>query len=59
MTLPIIAPIGAVSAAYALGEERGKTATVSMLIRDPIPADDVGRLREDFGEVTSTLAAEP
>lgn len=57
MTLPIIAPIGAVSAAYALGEKRGRESSAPMVIGDPIPPVDSALLRETFGNVTESLAA--
>jgi hypothetical protein len=57
MTLPIIAPIGAVSAAYALGEERGRESFAPMLIGDPIPPIHTGLLRAHYGDITETLMA--
>lgn len=57
MTAQIIAPRGAVSAAYVLGERRGRVSSAPMLIGDPIPPADTALLRDNFGDVTESLAA--
>ena len=57
MTAPIIAPPGSLSAAFVLGERRGRTSTAPMVIGDPIPPIDAALLRENFGEVTDTIEA--
>ena len=57
MTAQIIATSGAVSTAYALGEERGRESFAPMLIGDSIPPIHAELLRENFGEVTETITA--
>ena len=57
MTAPIIAPPGSLSAAFVLGERRGRTSTAPMVIGDTIPPTDAALLRENFGEVTETITA--
>ena len=53
----IIAPPGAVSGAFVLGERRAAESRGPMFIGDPIPKADADVLRENFGEVTETLEA--
>lgn len=53
------APIGSLSAAFALGERRAASAKDSppMMLGDLMPGLDADMLRETFGEVTDLQEA--